>query len=184
MSRTTRPTGTSPTARSCSPRWPRSAWTGSSRRCASGWTRCGPATPQDRARRRLREAGRGYVAFALAEPGYFEVAFSTKQLPDELSDAESPASDVGDAEQTAEGPYALLGAALDELVDVGDLEPQRRTGADVTCWAAVHGFAELNLHGPLRSLPDEARDLMLEGLLDTIERGLTLRTAAPAEATR
>ena len=141
-------------------------------------------SPQERARRRLRAAGRGYVTFALTEPGYFEVAFSTKQLPDELSDAESPASDDGDAEQAAEGPYALLGAALDELVDVGDLEPQRRTGADVTCWAAVHGFAELNLHGPLRSLPDEARDLMLEGLLDTIERGLTLRTAAPAEAAR
>ena len=32
--------------------------------------------PELRARRRLRETGRAYVQFALAEPGLFEVAFA------------------------------------------------------------------------------------------------------------
>jgi hypothetical protein len=67
---------------------------------------------------------------------------------------------------------------------VGELEPKRRTGADVTCWAAVHGFALLNLHGPLRALPDDAREPLLEGLLDTVERGLTLRAAGRSKGRR
>jgi AcrR family transcriptional regulator len=140
--------------------------------------------PQDRAIRRLRASGRGYVAFALSEPGFFEVAFSAKQLPDELLPADVGVGPPVSSDEESGGPYALLGSALDDLVEVGELEPKRRTGADVTCWAAVHGFALLNLHGPLRALPDDARAPLLEGLLDTIERGLTLRAAGRARAAR
>jgi AcrR family transcriptional regulator len=142
-------------------------------------------SPQDRATRRLRAAGRAYVTFALSEPGFFEVAFSTKPLPDELAPegVDGVRPEVGD-DQPPEGPYALLGSALDDLVAVGELEPKRRTGADVTCWAAVHGFAELNLHGPLRALADDAREPLLEGLLDTVERGLTLRMARRSKTPR
>lgn len=138
-------------------------------------------SPQDRARRRLRASGRAYVVFALTEPGFFEVAFSAKELPQSLTEPDSLAEiseggEGGDDPRDA-GPYALLGSALDELVVAGQLDPQRRTGADVTCWAAVHGFALLNLHGPLREIDEQTRRALLEGLLDTIERGLTLSSA-------
>jgi AcrR family transcriptional regulator len=128
-------------------------------------------SPQERAVRRLRASGRAYVQFALAEPGFFEVAFSAKELPPSLA---SPTDEDGPDDA---GPYALLGSALDELVEAGVLDPERRTGADVTCWSAVHGFSLLNLHGPLRAIDDKTREVLLEGLLDTIERGLTLTSA-------
>jgi len=61
---------------------------------------------------------------------------------------------------------------LDELVDAGVLTAARREGADVVCWAAVHGFAMLHLHGPLREMPAEMREATLVLLLATIQRGL------------
>jgi AcrR family transcriptional regulator len=140
-------------------------------------------TPQERARRRLRASGRGYVAFALSEPGFFEVAFSAKEMPQSFSEPETSAVGPG-AGQPGGGPYALLGSALDELVAAGELDPQRRAGADVTCWAAVHGFALLTLHGPLREVDDKAWHALLEGLLDTVERGLTPHSVTAAKATR
>jgi len=65
-----------------------------------------------------------------------------------------------------------LNAVLDELVEAGALSPERRQGADVACWAGVHGFAELHVHGPLRDLPAAMRDETLEAVLDVIHRGL------------
>jgi AcrR family transcriptional regulator len=117
-------------------------------------------SPALRARRRLMEVGRAYVFFALDEPGLFEVAFATQ--------AHDPASGPVDA-----GPYRVLGGALDELVAAGVLTTARREGADVVCWAAVHGFAMLHLRGPLREMPPEVREATLVLLLATIERGLT-----------
>jgi len=108
------------------------------------------------ARERLKATGRAYVAFALAEPGLFGVAFSMK--------AESPPTDVG--------PYGILNEVLDELVSVGYLAPERRPGSDVACWAAVHGFSALCLDGPLGPMPSDLRSAALERLLDTVDRGL------------
>ena len=115
--------------------------------------------PRRRAVRRLRETGRAYVYFALAEPGLFEVAFST------------PIEDHGDG-GVAGGPYALLNQVLDEMVAVGALPTARREGADVMCWAGVHGFAMLHLHGPLRDVPEDLREPMLDRCLDLVELAL------------
>jgi AcrR family transcriptional regulator len=117
--------------------------------------------PTARAIERLRETGRAYVDFALREPGLFEVAFSAPEGP------------MGHSEhKMLTGPYAVLNAVLDELVDCGALTPERRLGADVACWAAVHGFASLNVDGPLRAMPKEMRDSLLEIVLDVVHRGL------------
>ncbi len=126
------------------------------------------AVPDDldltgRARARLSEVGRAYVEFALAEPGLFRVAFASKADDVENSPLGPP---------TDGGPYGLLNDVLDDLVDVGYLDPERRPGSEVACWAAVHGFAQLCLDGPLRPLPNDLRDAALGRLLDTIERGL------------
>src|SRR5689334_2452155 len=88
--------------------------------------------PAARAAERLRETGRAYVDFAVREPGLFTVAFTSPAGP-EVHQAEAP---------PATGPYAVLNAVLDELVDVGALLPERRSGADAACWATVHGYAE------------------------------------------
>jgi AcrR family transcriptional regulator len=110
----------------------------------------------DRARSRLRELGKAYVHFALAEPGLFSVAFSC-----------DPADDPGDA-----NPYALLGEALDGLVAAGAMDPAARAGAESVCWSAVHGFAMLHLDGPLRHLPEREREAELDRMLALLERGL------------
>jgi AcrR family transcriptional regulator len=118
------------------------------------------AEPGQRARARLRETGRAYVEFALSEPGLFTVAFCPIE-----SDDPSPMADAG--------PYLLLGQVLDELVEAGAISPAGREGADVACWAAVHGLSVLLLDGPLRGLPPADREAVLEKLLATIEQGLT-----------
>ena len=117
--------------------------------------------PQARATERLRETGRAYVDFALHEPGLFAVAFTAPEGPAVHADIE-----------TLTGPYAVLNSVLDELVEVGAVAPEHRLGADVACWSMVHGFAALNVDGPLREVPDEMRAPLLEVVLDVVHRGL------------
>jgi len=116
----------------------------------------GGGSAADRARKRLRELGRAYVHFALDEPGLFVVAFSC-----------DPAGDPGD-----DGPYELLGEALDGLVAAGAMDPAARPGAETVCWSAVHGFSLLHLDGPLRHLPVPEREAELDRMLLLLERGL------------
>jgi AcrR family transcriptional regulator len=108
-----------------------------------------PATPgMSEPRARLTAVGLGYISFALAEPGWFDVAFGS---PDAFG-AASAASDAGAA---VPAPLAFLLDALDGLVESGELAPAARPGAEWPCWSAVHGFALLALHGPLgRHSPD------------------------------
>ena len=119
--------------------------------------------PLAAARERLRATGRAYVEFALAEPGFFEVAFAAVEH-ESASGQPAPALEEAD-------PYTQLNQALDELVEVGLVAPARREGAEVACWSAVHGFAQLHL-GPLRAVPEQERAAHLEAMLDVIERGL------------
>jgi AcrR family transcriptional regulator len=116
--------------------------------------------PAERAMARLRETGRAYVEFALAEPGLFATAFTA-----------SGTDTHGGAEELT-GPYLVLNTVLDELVEAGAVSPERREGADVGCWAMVHGFAQLVGTGPLREVPPEGRAALLESVLDLVHRGL------------
>jgi AcrR family transcriptional regulator len=120
--------------------------------------------PAEAARQRLRAVGRGYVEFALDQPGLFETAFSAEHA--------DPASD-DPYTSPAEGPYGLLGEVLDDNLAQGNIRPELRPGAEVVCWAAVHGFASLHLRGPLRLVPAAQREQALELMLDRIEEGLT-----------
>jgi AcrR family transcriptional regulator len=115
-----------------------------------------------RTRKRLRATGRAYVEFALGEPGLFEVAFDGFALFDE-DDTYCP---------PIEGAFGLLNTVLDEGVAVGTVDPAHRSGAEVTCWAAVHGFAVLHQRGPLKVVPESERSAALEGMLDNLERAL------------
>jgi AcrR family transcriptional regulator len=95
----------------------------------------------DAAQRRLGAIGTAYLRFAREEPGLFSTAFA---LPQQHRYGER-------------SPLALLQAALDELVDVGVLTPDRRKGLEYPIWSTVHGTAVLTTQGPLRILP--AQDL-------------------------
>ncbi len=128
------------------------------------------ADPVTSARRRLMAIGAGYVEFALAEGGLFRLLFTAYPDP-----PEGTGMDV-----TGDDPYGMLNSALDDLVAVGYLPAEHRLGADVTCWAAVHGFAVLNVEGPLRSLSAADREALLTGLLLGIDRGLGVGGDWPA----
>lgn len=121
--------------------------------------------PVLRARQRLAETGRGYVDFALAEPGLFRLAFASTEesTPETLAE---------------HGPFALLGSVLDDLVAVGFLSAQARVGAEITCWSAVHGFSVLNVDGPLRVVLDHDRRAALDQVLTAIDRSYAATTGS------
>jgi AcrR family transcriptional regulator len=121
--------------------------------------------PVQRARARLEAIGRAYIDFARTEPGWFRTAFSSAR-PHPMDE-----STHASADQTI-SPYRLLGARLDELVDVGALTPQRRRGAEYAAWSAVHGLSSLLLDGPLRDLPEPEIEYAISTVLAVINRGL------------
>lgn len=129
------------------------------------------ADPRAASRQRLRVTGRAYVHFALANPGLFHVAFAGF---DPVAKAVSGAQ-AGEGEVAAplEGPYGVLNRVLDEMAATGAMPAERRPGAEVTCWAAVHGFADLHLTGPLVDATEAEREAALEQALEVVDRGLT-----------
>jgi len=127
------------------------------------------ADPVEVALHRMRAGGRGYVRFALAQPGLFRTAF-----------CHSPHEDLRDAAESlaAAPPHAFLSAALDELVAVGWLDPALRPHAETPAWAAVHGLSLLLLDGPYRSLDEAERELLIDATLEMTLRGLAGGPAA------
>jgi AcrR family transcriptional regulator len=117
------------------------------------------------ARRRLRAIGTAYLKFAREEPGLFATAFA---LPQQHSYGPS-----GGAAGQERMPLDQLRAALDELVDAGVLDRRRRDGVEYPIWSAVHGLAVLTGRGPLREVPDAARQRLEKLTFTFIEDGLT-----------
>lgn len=123
-----------------------------------------------RALARFRATGQGYLDFALAEPGLFRTAFAHNN---------SESSDAGDNEATDEPvrvpehhPFQILIRCIDDLIDTGVLAADRRDGLDEAAWAAVHGLSTLLLDGPLSSLEDSRKQVIIDRLLDVIADGL------------
>lgn len=109
---------------------------------------------------RFGALGRGYLAFARAEPGLFRTVFSP----------ESPVLPPPE-ERNASGPFMLLVAAVDELVRVGYLSPDHRPMAELASWSIIHGMAML-LDGPLRDLREDMRDEMIVRSMLVLGHGL------------
>jgi AcrR family transcriptional regulator len=125
-----------------------------------------PAVP-DRAEdayRRLAALGLGYVRFAFSEPGLFRTAFCRSEKPPEA--AGITAADTR--------PYQFLSEVLDDLVAVGALDEVRREHAELVVWSTVHGLAVLLLEGPLRQLPEEAREAVVARAIAFVRDGLTV----------
>ncbi|HEV7652986.1 MAG TPA: TetR/AcrR family transcriptional regulator [Actinophytocola sp.] len=110
----------------------------------------------------LAALGRGYLAFARAEPGLFRTVFSdegVRRKPDQ------------DGDRRSNDPFGLLLESLDELVAVGYLSVERRPLAEVAAWSMVHGLAML-LDGPLRDMPDEVREEAIVRSMVVLGHGL------------
>jgi len=119
----------------------------------------------DAAHAHLAAVGRGYMGFARDQPGLFRAAFT---VPGDLETALDSAK-AGPGGRTS---FQLLSAALDELVAVGALPPERRPGAEFSAWSAVHGLAMLVLEGPLRNLDRDVARAAGARLIEMVDRGL------------
>jgi AcrR family transcriptional regulator len=117
------------------------------------------------AQRRLRAIGVAYLEFAWQEPGLFAAAFALPQR--------HPYDVSGDGTGQASMPLDHLRAALDEMVDAGVLDRQRRDGIEYPIWSAVHGLAVLTGQGPLRDVEDAARRRLEKLTFAFIEDALT-----------
>ena len=117
----------------------------------------------DAASRRLGAIGTAYLEFAHEEPGWFATAFAVPQ---------QHAYGAPDGTGPDRTPLGQLRTALDELVDAGVLQRQRRDGIEYPIWAAVHGLAVLTGQGPLRDIPDATRRRVEELTFTFIGEGL------------
>jgi len=120
--------------------------------------------PRRAARDRLRAIGSAYVRFAQAEPGLFRTAFAAAERPPTDPDPEM-------AGRSGLNPFELLGSVLDQMVAAGAMPAERRAGAEYLAWSSVHGLAMLLIDGPLKTMPAEDRERVVENLLDMVEQG-------------
>ncbi|GAA5206542.1 TetR/AcrR family transcriptional regulator [Microbacterium kyungheense] len=130
--------------------------------------------PREAAIERLRRVGFGYIAFARAEPGWFETAFFTQ---------DAQASDgIVTLDDEIVAPFRVLMETLDAMVDAGALAAARRPYAEWACWSAVHGFADIAVHGPVRWQPAEVVDALAAAVVESAITGV-IGAPAPAPAT-
>jgi AcrR family transcriptional regulator len=117
---------------------------------------------------RLAALGRGYVEFALDQPGLYRAAFCT---PRPLCGEEwLPAGRAPEPEPEIRA-FTLLTDALRALAGVGRIPRQARPAAEAAAWSAVHGLSLLLLDGPLRRLPARRRADVVESTLAMVVSG-------------
>jgi AcrR family transcriptional regulator len=132
---------------------------------------------------RLGAVGRGYIHFALSEPGLFATAFApprtttaqNEDAPVHPGNHDAHSGDetrgVGDSGLTA---YGLLERALDGMLDAGVLDATDRDVAPTNAWAAVHGLSHLLL-GPMAEDASAAQETRIDAFLELVGRGLITR---------
>ncbi len=103
----------------------------------------GPSAPEA-AKNRLAAVSRAYLRFARERNGLFRAAFA---VPNHLDYATA-----GRNGPNSQGPFEILGSVIEELVRLGIVAAANFDGALVAAWSGVHGLAELQSRGPLRTL--------------------------------
>ena len=113
---------------------------------------------------RLRRVGLAYIDFARAERGWFELAFFTQ---------DTHANDgIVTLDDEVVAPFQLLLDTLDGMVDAGALASERRPFAEWACWSAVHGFADIAVHGPVRWQPAPVIDALASAVVESTIAGV------------
>jgi AcrR family transcriptional regulator len=131
---------------------------------------------------RLDAVGRGYIHFALNEPGLFATAFAPRKPTAQTGEAPvRPGEIAAHSEDDLRGagdsglrPGELLEQALDGMLDAGVLDAADRNIAATNAWAAVHGLSGLLL-GPMAGQAPSAREALIDAFLDLVGRGLITR---------
>lgn len=83
---------------------------------------------------RLREGGRGYIRFAVEQPDYYQLMFSSAAHEVDLE---------GELAKSSVASFHLFKQTVQECLDTGkfgDVEPE---AAVFSFWSGVHGLAEL-----------------------------------------
>ncbi|WP_328941608.1 TetR/AcrR family transcriptional regulator [Streptomyces sp. NBC_00250] len=126
----------------------------------------GADDPALAAERRLAALCRGYVGFAVDQPGLYRAAFCVPRPAE--ADAPMPGRQAPEPEIRA---FTLLREALEALARVGTARPAVRPSAGAAAWSAVHGLSLLLLDGPLRRLPAQRRNAVVETTLAMVVSG-------------
>ena len=106
---------------------------------------------------RLRRGGRGYIQFALQEPEYFHLMFSTSCLEVEME---------GDCADYSMKSYEIFYQNVKECVESGHFGPVDVETAVFSLWSCMHGLAHLINSGRVGVL---AGTLDLDNLIDNIQ---------------
>ena len=130
--------------------------------------------PAEASIERLRRVGLAYIDFARAERGWFELAFTTQDP--------QPNEAIVTLDDEVVAPFQLLLDTLDTMVGAGALAPERRPFAEWACWSAVHGFADIAVHGPVQWQPAAVIDALAAAVVESAIVGVR-GTSAPVSAT-
>lgn len=122
--------------------------------------------------RRMLAMGRGYITFALQEPGLFRTAFCDTP---EFAVARNALGVPQPTPQNVEfRSFQLLIDVLDDLVASGRMPSRRRPGAEFTAWSLVHGLATLMLdEAALARLDADQREAAIDRAMRTLVDGFT-----------
>jgi AcrR family transcriptional regulator len=129
---------------------------------------------------RLGAVGTAYVDFALTQPGLFRTAFGSHPTAGGDDKRDPPTTRKVEAQTDSAEPYEILSQVLDQAQSAGLLDPNRRPGAAIAAWSAVHGLASLLVDGPLPATPADI-DFALGQVLDLVARGLLKQPPAPSD---
>ncbi|WP_432825202.1 TetR/AcrR family transcriptional regulator [Dactylosporangium sp. CA-092794] len=121
----------------------------------------------DQLRERLLALGRGYIGFALENPGLFHTAFAHMTPIVAGPGADRPAVDPMETP-----PFRMLVDLLDRLAEAGVIAAGRRPFLEFAAWATVHGMAQLLLDGPMRDMPADLQQAAVARALDMVTDGI------------
>ncbi|MET9951186.1 TetR/AcrR family transcriptional regulator [Streptomyces sp. NPDC006339] len=120
---------------------------------------------------RLAALCRGYIDFAVAQPGLYRSAFTALRTADDDGDVDAlPGADPGACAGDVRA-FTLLTDALTALAATARPPRAARPAAEAAAWSAVHGLSLLLLEGPLRRLPAQRRDDVVECTLAMVVSG-------------
>ncbi len=126
----------------------------------------GADDPALAAERRVAALCRGYVGFAVEQPGLYRAAFCVPRPG--ATDEPAPERPQTEPEIRA---FTLLREALETLARSGAARPGTRPATGAAAWSAVHGLSLLLVDGPLRRLPVQRRNAVVETTLAMVVSG-------------
>jgi AcrR family transcriptional regulator len=117
--------------------------------------------------RQLVAGMRVYIAFALENPNWYRVTFSSR-----LGRSNNDAQFLTEA-ATREKGFAVLAASLTQAMAAGEIPKRPLYPAVQTIWATLHGIAMLLINSPQVGIKEQRR--VIEGYIELIVNGLRVR---------